>query len=121
LKRLSAITVTLALLLSVGQAPFAHIHRRDPDHRHATVMPHSHLRLLSDQYLALRGPDDDDDVQPVDWVVFAPDSAQPFVAEISEPMVVVIPPSRHEAFRSPTPSAHDPPGLINLPPRAPPV
>ena len=119
--RLSAITATFALLLSFAQAPFAHMHRRDPDHRHATVMPHSHLRLLSDQRLALHGPEDDDDVQPVDWVLLAQSSTQPFVAEISEPVIVSAPPARYELLRAPAPRAHDPPGLTRLPPRAPPV
>jgi hypothetical protein len=84
-------------------------------------MPHSHLSLLSDQHLAMYGPDDDDGVQPVDWVVLAKDSVQPFVAEISEPVIVMTPPASYELSRTPTPGAHDPPGLIQLPPRAPPV
>lgn len=121
MKRLPAITATFALLLSFPQAPLAHMHRRDPDHRHATAMPHSHLRLLSAQHLALHGPDDDDDVQPVDWVVLAQNSVRPFVAEKSEPMIVSAPPERYELLRAPAPRAHDPPGLIQLPPRAPPL
>ena len=52
-------------------------------------MPHSHLRLLSDQHLAMHGPDDEDDVQSVDWVVLAKDPAQAFVAEVSEPVIVM--------------------------------
>jgi hypothetical protein len=118
---LSAITASVALLLSFAQAPLAHIHRRNPDHRHATAMPHSHLRLLSNQALSLHGPDDDDDVQSVDWVVLANGSQQPFVAEISQPVMVIAPAAQHERLRAPAARAHDPPGLITLPPRAPPV
>ena len=118
---MSAITATVALLLSFAQAPFAHMHRRDPDHRHATAMPHSHLRLLSDQHLALHAPDDDDDVQPVDWVILAKDSAQPFVAIVCEPVMIPAPVDSYELLPAPTPRAHDPPGLLALPPRAPPV
>ncbi|MFN0169896.1 MAG: hypothetical protein ACKV22_26030 [Bryobacteraceae bacterium] len=117
----SAITATFALLLSFAQAPFAHMHRRDPDHRHATATPHSHLRLLSDQHRALHGPDDDDDAQAVDWVLLAQHSGQPLVAEKSEPMIVSVPPAGYELLRAPAPRAHDPPGIIQLPPRAPPV
>jgi len=121
LKRLLVITVTLALLMSFAQAPFAHIHHRDPVHRHATAMPHAHLRLLSDRHLAVRGPDDDDDVQPVDWVVITGDSAEPLVAIVSEPVVIPVAVDLYELVRAPSPRAHDPPGLLALPPRAPPV
>ena len=112
---------TAALLLGFAQAPLAHTHRSDPDHRNATAMPHSHLPLLSDQRLSLYGPDDDDDAQPVDWVVLAKDSSPPFVFEVREPVVALAPPSRYEIPQAPAPRAHDPPGLIKLPPRAPPV
>ena len=121
MKHLWAITAALALLFSFAQAPFAHMHRRDPDHRHATATPHSHLRLLSDQHLALHGPDDDDDVQPVDWVILAKDTAQPLVAIVSEPVMIPAPVNRYELLRAPSPRAHDPPGFLTLPPRAPPV
>ncbi len=109
------------MLLSFAQAPFAHMHRRDPDHRHATAMPHFHLRLLADQHLALRGPDDDDDVQPVDWVIITGDFTEPFVAIASEPVAVPAPVDRYELVRAPSPQAHDPPELLALPARAPPA
>lgn len=117
---MSALTATAALLLSFAQAPFAHIHRRDPNPGQAAAMPHSHLPL-SDQHLAMHGSDDDDGVQPIDWVLLAKDSVAPFVAENSEPAILLPPPVRHELLRAPAPRAHDPPGLIQLPPRAPPV
>jgi hypothetical protein len=120
LRVLSAITATVTLLFSFAQAPFAHTHRRNSDHLQATAMPHFHVRLLSDQHLSLHGPDDDD-VQQVDWVVLAQASAQPFVAEISEPVIVLASPARYELLRAPAPRAHGPPGLTKLPPRAPPV
>lgn len=120
MKRLSAITATMALLVSFAQAPFAHLHRRDRDHRHATAMPHSHLRLWSGQHMALNGPDDDD-VHAVDWVVLAQHSAQPLVAEIGEPVMNPAPAVRDKLSPVPAPRAHDPPGLIILSPRAPPA
>ena len=107
--------------MSFAQAPFAHLHRRDPDHRHAKALPHSHSRVLSDPHLAMHGPDDDDDVQPVDWVILANDPAQPFVAIAGEPMAIPAPRPHVELVRAPSPRAHGPPGLPVLPPRAPPV
>ena len=116
----SAITVTLALLLSFVQSPFAHTHRRDLDHRHSVALSHSHLGLLSGRSLALHAPDDDD-VQPIDWVVLAKDFSQPFVAITSEPSVVPSQELQNEIVRTPAARAHDPPGLPALPPRAPPA
>ncbi len=84
-------------------------------------MPHSHMRLLSDQDVALHGPDDDDDVQSVDWVTAAGDSAQPFVAIASEPVVIRALGDISGLLRAPSPQTHDPPGILTLPPRAPPV
>ena len=107
-----AVTAAIALLLSFAQAPFAHMHRRDPDHRHATLMPHTHVRLLADQHSVLRGPDDDNDVQPVNWVVLENASAQPFVALVSEPALDSPPDVKYQCLRPPEPHANDPPRVI---------
>lgn len=121
MKQVSALAATLVLLMSFAEAPSAHVHRRDPDHRHATAMPHSHLRLLSDQHLALQGPDDDDDVQSLDWVLISGDFGHPLIAIASEPVMIPVPVDFYELVRAPSPQAHDPPGIATLPPRAPPV
>ena len=115
-----AVTAAVALLLSFAQAPFAHMHRRDPDHQHATLMPHTHLRLLSDQHPALRGGDDND-VQPVNWIVLANAFAQPFIAVVSQSELISPSTVAYQCLRPPEPKSHDPPGLISLPPRGPPV
>ncbi len=116
-----AMTAAFALLLSFVQAPLAHVHFSGPDHGHAAAMPHTHLRLLSDRHLALQGPDDDDDVQSIDWVLLAKDTSQHFAFAIVVPAIAPSPAVRYELPRTPAPRAHDPPGLIKLPPRAPPV
>ncbi len=120
MRSLSAITVTLALLLSFVESPFAHTHRRDPDHHHSVGLSHSHLGSLSHRTLALHSPGDDD-VQPIDWVVMAKDFSQPFVAITSEPNVIPSQELQYELVRAPVARAHDPPGLPSLPPRAPPA
>ena len=120
LRRFWAVTAAVALLVSFAEAPFGHTHRRDPDHQHASLIPHAHLRLLADQHPAVRGPDDDD-VQPVNWVVLANASAQPFVAVASESELISPSTVEYQCLRPPEPQAHDPPGLISLPPRSPPV
>lgn len=121
LRFLSTIAATVALLLSFAQAPFAHMHRREPGRSHPATILHSHVGLLSDRSLAFHGLDGDDDVRPVDWVVLARDSAPSFVAVISEPLAIPAPVESYELLRVPAPRAHDPPGLPSLPPRAPPV
>jgi hypothetical protein len=116
----SAITVTLALLLSFIQAPFAHTHRRDPDHLHAVGLSHSHFGLLSGRNLALHVPDDDD-VAPIDWVVLTKEFSQPFVAITNEPSFVPSLGPQQQVVRTPTARAHDPPLLHAVPSRAPPA
>ncbi|MBI3211051.1 MAG: hypothetical protein HYZ37_19370 [Candidatus Solibacter usitatus] len=121
MKPFRAITAALALLLSFAQAPFAHTHRNDPDHGHATLMPHSHASLLAGLHPVLQGPDDDDDVTSMEWVLLKLSVPQLFVAESSERTFALPPPARQKILRAPEPRAHDPPGLSKLPPRSPPV
>ena len=110
------------MLLGLAQAPFAHTHRSDPDHQHATVTPHAHLPSLADAHATLeQADDDDDDAQSVDWVGLAAVSAHVFVTEFHEPFVVGPALVRYEMSPAPTPRGHDPPSLLSLPPRAPPV
>jgi hypothetical protein len=117
---LPAILAAAGLVFSFAQAPFAHVHRHDPDHRHATALPHSHWRLIDDRHAAVDAHDDEDDAQAIDWFVMAEGSGPPFVAVTSEPLETTAPAMRHERMRPPVPRAHDPPAIRSLPPRSPP-
>jgi hypothetical protein len=111
----------VSLLLGLAQAPFSHVHRHDPGHRHAGIVPHTHMRLLGYDGRAFCVPDEDDDVQPVDWVLLGADWGPPLAVLVAGPFVPLPPVERGEFFRAPSPRAHDPPGLPNVPTRAPPV
>lgn len=116
-----AITTACVLLFGFAEAPFAHTHRRDPRHQHATLMPHSHWGMQADQFSAIRGPNPNDDVQPLTWVALANLSVPPLVAVVADSEPILPAPKAYPLSPAPEPQAHDPPGLVSLPPRSPPV
>ena len=117
----SAITLTIALLASFAQGPFAHSHRHDPGHQHAGLLPHSHLNLASHRVPGLYAPDDEDDVQSSDLVAVVKGLALAFVAIVTDTVAVPAPEEQHYLVRTPAARGHDPPRLLTLPPRAPPA
>lgn len=117
----SASTVALALLLSFVKAPFAHVHRHDLEHRHATGLWHTHLSLLSGRGPVINADDDEDDAQSLEWAAAANDFAQPFAAVVSEAISLPAPELRKELVRRPAPRAHDPPPSHTFSSRAPPA
>ncbi len=118
----TASTVALALLLSFVKAPFAHVHRHDLEHRHATGLSHTHLSLLSGHRPGVSAADDDeDDAQSLEWVVAANDFAPPFAAVVSEAISLPAPEQSKGLVRRPAPRAHDPPASTTYSSRAPPA
>jgi len=119
LRKVSVFAVGTGLLVSLLQAPFAHMHRRDPAHRHAKGFAHAHLPVPA--HSGVERPDDASDVQLLDWLALTGDAPASLVMEFCDPVRSPRPHGTHEIVRAPSPRAHDPPSLSQSNPRAPPA
>jgi len=116
-----------AALLTVGalQAPFAHVHPKDPGHHHSTGFTHAHLDL-DQHHDKAEGPEiekhaDDELTVYLEWApAAAPRIDLPYV---EVPFVLTLRPVITNLGSAPefTPHAHSPPSVRLLPARSPPV
>ncbi|MGI9070884.1 MAG: hypothetical protein ACR2JB_06060 [Bryobacteraceae bacterium] len=122
--RISTSGVILALLAAFMQAPFSHVHEHESTQHHRSGFFHTHLAHAHAHHSAqpeLRDLDPNDDAVFQHW--FSPTQTAPQVLNfILIAVPALLPPVSNE-WRAEAihPSAHDPPGLIALPPRSPPA
>jgi hypothetical protein len=122
--RISTLGVISLLLLAFLQAPFAHVHEHESTQRHAGAFLHTHFgHIQADHHSRpeLRDLDPDDDAVFQHWFAAAQNAQQSLNFILC--VVPFLPPPVQSEWRAEIvrPSAHDPPVLVLLPPRSPPV
>lgn len=125
LRRLTIVLTAAWLIATSLQAPFLHFHPQDPDHHHATGLPHLHLgsgqHHSASAHSEIEAPDDDETAVWQEWAATDPPRINLAFTEVTvafswEPSFVTVGVAPELVVRS-----HDPPGQRLLPARAPPL
>lgn len=113
--------VTASLLLAFVQAPVLHSHAGHEPHAH-----YGHVLEAAHPHDDASGPEweaseHDSQAEFLDWIGGDGKETSSAQAEPVALLVVPAPSSRPGRVAELRPQSHDPPGLLRLPPRAPPV
>ena len=126
MKLLVSILLNMVLLHALVQAPSSHVHAHEATQRHVASFLHTHVSHkhapISD-HRQWRELDPDDDAQFLTWAPMVPNGGEglgpvTLVPFHVAPQVPVVSRRQTTTLR---PSAHDPPILAALSPRAPPL
>jgi hypothetical protein len=120
---LTAIPVSLALLLAFVQAPFLHTHQHEATQRHAGPLFHLHLKLFhaTSRGSEFRALDPDDDALSQSWFADTPHDPGSSPVILAVRLGVSAPEHSGWTVGPPPQMGHDPPLLCIKNPRAPPA
>lgn len=113
--------VAASLLLAFAQAPFLHVHDRDPAHEHARGLAHAHWASEKTEGPALQADDHGGDARSLSWIAGDGKSPLRLVAAAPETVLIPEPVAQPALVTELIPHSHDPPWRLALKSRAPPA
>jgi hypothetical protein len=113
--------VIASLLLAFAQAPFMHVHDRDPAHEHAHGFTHAHWAGEDADGPALKSDDHASDARSLSWIGGDGKSPTRFAATPAEAISIPEPIAQPALVTELIPHSHDPPWRFALKSRAPPA
>ena len=131
MRRLSLLSVSLALLLAFFMAPYQHVHlavshRENANHHHDDAVVHTHFYAVSvptsRNSRASLDDSDGDQAQSLDTFTTLPQAGFPALMRPESPLLLFAPKDLFVGVLEVTePRGHDPPSLEFSVPRAPPA
>ena len=113
--------ITASLLLAFAQAPFLHVHDRDPAHEHAHGFTHAHWAGEGADGLAIEADDHVGDARSLSWIPGDGKSPVRIAAALPEAISIPEPIAQPSLVTELIPHSHDPPWQLALKSRAPPA
>ena len=113
--------ITASLLLAFAQAPFLHVHDRDPGHEHAHGFAHAHWAAANYDGPTLQSEDHAGEARSLSWIPGDGKSPVRLAAALPEAISIPEPIAQPALVTELIPHSHDPPWQLTLKSRAPPA